>query len=354
MKNNFSTYYSNEGSLIWGGYFLDNFVMAKGGQAGGDSSIAPVIDADVNGRGGLIVGDSHKDGGVPFVLEDSGTHIEEEGEEANLPNEIKDITKVYTFKGKNHEVIHKILQLVGLKLSNKVTSVRSGDLVICKDSLWDDTIRSYTGTPIQIVSAVNESEGCNHIESGATMIENGKKVEMGKGGRIPIRYKEMGFNHVGQKKKSTRPEKKWMVLAKKGDKYKVVHGGYKGMKDFSQHHDSERRKRFWKRMGGEDSSKARDPFSPLYWHRRLGTWGKGGILEDGTVKVAWIDSDTPDIMESKMYDDLSTALEESKGKTFMVMGLEESEGDYYKWKMLPYGMYDKFQKVLDWSGIFNR
>jgi 3'-phosphoadenosine 5'-phosphosulfate sulfotransferase (PAPS reductase)/FAD synthetase len=164
----------------------DTKVFLAGGGKAGDSNkpIAPVIDADVEGRGGLIVGDSHADGGVPFVLEDSGTHIEEEGEEANLPNEIKDITKVYTFKGKNHEVIHKILQLVGLKLSNKVTSVRSGDLVICKASLWDDTVRTYTGTPIQIVSAVNESEGCNHIESGATMIENGKKVEMEKGGDI--------------------------------------------------------------------------------------------------------------------------------------------------------------------------
>jgi len=159
--------------------------MAKGGEAGdGSKPTTPVIDADVEGRGGLVVGDSHADGGVPYVLEDSGTHIEEEGEEANLPNEIKDITEVYTFKGKNHEVIHKILQLVGLKLSNKVTSVRSGDLVICKASLWDDTVRTYTGTPIQIVSAVNESEGCNHIESGATMIENGKKVEMEKGGNV--------------------------------------------------------------------------------------------------------------------------------------------------------------------------
>jgi hypothetical protein len=100
--------------------------------------------------------------------------------------------------------------------------------------------------------------------------------EYAKGGGIPERYKKKGFTKVGVKKKSTRPGKKWMVLAKKGDKYKVVHGGYKGMKDYTQHKNKDRQKRFWDRMGGRDSAKAKDPFSPLYWHKRFGTWEDGG------------------------------------------------------------------------------
>jgi hypothetical protein len=95
-------------------------------------------------------------------------------------------------------------------------------------------------------------------------------------GGIPDRYKNQGFTKVGAKRKSTRPGKKWMVLAKKGDKYKVVHGGYKGMKDYTQHGSEKRRERFWSRMGGKDSSKAKDQFSPLYWHKRFGTWAEGG------------------------------------------------------------------------------
>ena len=98
------------------------------------------------------------------------------------------------------------------------------------------------------------------------------------GGGIPQRYKNMGFNKVGVKKESNRPGKKWMVLAKKGDKYKVVHGGYKGMKDFTQHGSEKRRDRFWDRMGGRDSAKAKDPFSPLYWHKKFGTWEQGGQI----------------------------------------------------------------------------
>jgi hypothetical protein len=100
------------------------------------------------------------------------------------------------------------------------------------------------------------------------------------GGGIPERYRNMGFSKVGAKKQSTREGKKWMVLAKKGDQYKVVHGGWEGMKDFKQHGSEKRRERFWDRMGGKDSAKAKDPFSPLYWHKRFGTWKEGGETPD--------------------------------------------------------------------------
>jgi hypothetical protein len=109
----------------------------------------------------------------------------------------------------------------------------------------------------------------DYIRSGGTPMFNN-------GGGIPERYRNMGFTSVGAKKQSTRPGKKWMVLAKKGDDYKVVHGGYKGMQDFKQHHSEQRKENFWNRMGGRNSSKATDPFSPLYWHKRFGTWEYGG------------------------------------------------------------------------------
>ena len=104
-----------------------------------------------------------------------------------------------------------------------------------------------------------------------------KYIQEMKEGGIPQRYKNMGFSRVGQKK-SGDGQHKWKVLAKKGDSYKVVQGGYRGMQDFKQHHSEERKDRFWDRMGGRDSSKAKDPFSPLYWHKRFGTWEYGGVV----------------------------------------------------------------------------
>lgn len=101
-------------------------------------------------------------------------------------------------------------------------------------------------------------------------------IPMYQNGGIPERYKNMGFSKVGVKKQSTRPGKKWMVLAKKGDDYKVVHGGDKSMQDYTQHGSEKRRENFWNRMGGKNSEKASDPFSPLYWHKKFGTWQNGG------------------------------------------------------------------------------
>lgn len=90
---------------------------------------------------------------------------------------------------------------------------------------------------------------------------------------IPDRYKKKGFTKVGQEKQAPSGAKhKWEVLAKKGDKYKIVKGGTRGMDDYSQHKDPKRRKEFWDRMGGKNSAKAKDPFSALYWHKRLKKW----------------------------------------------------------------------------------
>ncbi len=132
--------------------------------------------------------------------------------------------------------------------------------------------------------AVSDYMAYNPEAQEMMMMQEGLPMEEMKNGGIPQRYKNMGFTKVGAKKNSTRPGKKWMVLAKKGDEYKVVHGGYDGMKDFSQHGSEKRKDRFWDRMGGKNSAKAKDPFSPLYWHKKFGTWAEGGEINMPEMK----------------------------------------------------------------------
>jgi len=140
--------------------------------------------------------------------------------------------------------------------------------------MWDTidlTQKAGATTIAQGVAATKEWHRENPY-----MKEFGGDVPMyANGGGIPERYKNMGFTHVGQKKQGDGKHK-WKVLAKKGDQYKVVQGGWRGMQDFKQHHSQQRKENFWNRMGGRNSSKATDPFSPLYWHKRLGTWENGG------------------------------------------------------------------------------
>ena len=139
------------------------------------------------------------------------------------------------------------------------------------------------GVPYPVLGVGNNGQsqmmypGMNYDFGGASYVDEYPMME--NGGGIPERYKNMGFTHVGQKKEGDG-QHKWKVLAKKGNKYKIVQGGYRGMEDFSQHHSKQRQENFWNRMGGRDSAKAKDPFSPLYWHKRLGKWEEGGQTND--------------------------------------------------------------------------
>ena len=174
-------------------------------------------------KGGEFGGKSHAEGGVKAVVVDDGRPVEVEAKEVIINKKsAQDPSKRHTLDGK--------------PMSNK-----------------------------EILNVINTQDG-----NGVPIMESG--------GEIPERYKNMGFSKVGEKMDSAIEGKKWMGLAKKGDEYKVVHGGYKGMEDYSQHKDEERRDNFWQRMGGRDSEKANDPFSPLYWHKKFGTWEEGGEL----------------------------------------------------------------------------
>jgi transcriptional regulator CtsR len=131
-----------------------------------------------------------------------------------------------------------------------------------------------------IEAGVPEDQATQMVQAAMQQMQEPQETPQMRDGGIPERYKKMGFGKVGAKKQSTRPGKKWMVLAKKGDQYKVVHGGDDSMKDFSQHGSEDRKENFWNRMGGRDSAKANDPFSPLYWHKKFGTWQEGGEMMD--------------------------------------------------------------------------
>ena len=151
--------------------------------------------------------------------------------------------------------------------------------VASKLTLADDYLNSVSD-----YMQYNQGSGGLEEEEDTDMTM-GEMQQMKMGG-IPERYKSRGFTKVGAKRNSDRAGKKWMVLAKKGDKYKIVHGGYVGMKDFSQHGSNKRKDNFWNRMGGKDSAKANDPFSPLYWHKRFGTWAYGGDISDAPINTS--------------------------------------------------------------------
>ena len=164
--------------------------------------------------------------------------------------------------------------------------------VASKITLADDYLNSVS-------EYMQYNEGNEGPEEEEDTDMNMGEIEQMKMGGIPERYKNRGFTKVGAKRKSDRAGKKWMVLAKKGDKYKIVHGGYVGMKDFSQHGSEKRKDNFWNRMGGKNSAKATDPFSPLYWHKRFGTWANGGEPNNAGFQAL------PDYVQNKIISNMA-------------------------------------------------
>lgn len=141
-----------------------------------------------------------------------------------------------------------------------------------KNGLWDN-----------IRAKRKAGKKASHPNSKAykDAVKAGKEIneveDINESSGIPDRYKKKGYNKVGVKKINRGSgNNKWSVLARKKVggkmKYRIIKGGYKGMSDYTKHKDPKRRKRFWDRMGGKNSSKAKDPFSALYWHKRFGTW----------------------------------------------------------------------------------
>lgn len=92
------------------------------------------------------------------------------------------------------------------------------------------------------------------------------------GGKLVYRGKEFpGFNKPVNAPSGDSHKK--MVLAKKGEDVKLVKFGLRGMSDFTQHKDPERRANYLARSGGirdKDGNLTKsDPFSANYWARKV-------------------------------------------------------------------------------------
>jgi hypothetical protein len=63
----------------------------------------------------------------------------------------------------------------------------------------------------------------------------------------------------------------------------------------------------------------------------------------GTIKVAWINKDNFNELNSLMFENLKDALSYTQDKSdYMIMELIEQNDNYYKWKVLPYGNYRSY------------
>lgn len=92
------------------------------------------------------------------------------------------------------------------------------------------------------------------------------------GGKLQYRGHEFpGFNKPVNAPSGDSHKK--MVLAKKGDEVKLVKFGLRGMEDFTQHKDPQRRENYLARSGGIRNKSGQltkdDVFSANHWARKV-------------------------------------------------------------------------------------
>lgn len=105
---------------------------------------------------------------------------------------------------------------------------------------------------------------------------------------MSIEYHGKTFPGYNQPIKSDRPEKKMMVLAKKGDEVRLIHFGQKGYK---HNYSAEGKKDYLSRSAGIRDKSGNltkdDKFSANYWARKV-LWPKGktGEGHSGPIKTS--------------------------------------------------------------------
>lgn len=82
-----------------------------------------------------------------------------------------------------------------------------------------------------------------------------------------IKYAGKTFPGYNKPIKSDRAGKKKMVLAKSGDKVKLIHFGDSSMKDYTQHRSQKRRSSYCSRSAGIKGTN--NKLSANYWSRKV-------------------------------------------------------------------------------------
>lgn len=92
-------------------------------------------------------------------------------------------------------------------------------------------------------------------------------------GEFSIEYRGKTFPGYNKPVPSDKKGKKKMVLAKDGDKVKLLHFGDSTMSDYTKHKNAKRRKNYLTRSAGIRDKNGKltkdNKLSPNYWSRRI-------------------------------------------------------------------------------------
>jgi DNA topoisomerase IB len=122
---------------------------------------------------GLFIGNSHKNGGIPSKVKETGQLIEIEGDEYYICREAYNSSETYSFKNKtNKQVLESIYTKNSCKLNQSLMA--AGDFIVCKLVVKDKQKRDREGSVKQILNEMQGEKSCK-VENGGSSFKLGGK-----------------------------------------------------------------------------------------------------------------------------------------------------------------------------------
>ena len=118
------------------------------------------------------------------------------------------------------------------------------------------------------------------MKEGKQFTQHGEAAGTGLKKKASVEYRGHTFPGYNKPMKSWRKEKKKVVLAKKGDKVKIIHFGASG---YGHNYSEAARKSYLARSAGIKG--VNDKFSANYWARKVLWAGKGGSTKSSPKGV---------------------------------------------------------------------
>ncbi len=120
---------------------------------------------------GLFIGDSHKNGGIPSKVKETGQLIEIEGDEYYICREAYNSSDVYSFENKtNKQILESVYKKHSCKLNQSLMA--AGDFIVCKLVVLDKSKHSREGTVKQILNEMQGEKSCK-VENGGSSFKLG-------------------------------------------------------------------------------------------------------------------------------------------------------------------------------------
>lgn len=124
---------------------------------------------------GLFIGKSHKEGGIPSQIKETGRAIEIEGDEYYICKSAYNSDQEYNYIQKtNKQILDDIYTKHSCKLNQSVMS--SGDFITCKLVVKDNGRKNRRGTVKSILNEMQGEKACK-VENRNNILQSGGEIK---------------------------------------------------------------------------------------------------------------------------------------------------------------------------------